>query len=120
MSFPLPQDEELAHQLQMELNVMSDVQERDEGVTVPLHGDLQPSRTVSHHFSQYSGYAFIRTVYCPCIVTFPPFLCIPLPQDEDYARQLQFEFDTSSQGDVTTLLQPSLMVSTACEAQDSG
>ena len=33
------------------------------------------------------------------------FLCIPLPQDEDYARQLQFEFDTSSQGDVTALLQ---------------
>ena len=43
--------------------------------------------------------------------------CIPLPQDEDYARQLQFEFETSSQGDVPALLQPSLMVSTACEAQ---
>ena len=34
-----------------------------------------------------------------------PFLCILLPQDEDYARQLQFEFDTGLQGDVTALLQ---------------
>ena len=51
------------------------------------------------------------------IYTLPPFLCIPLPQDEDYARQLQFEFDTTSQGDVTALFQPSLMVSTACDAQ---
>ena len=38
MPFPLPQDEELARQLQLELNAMSDVQERGEGVTVPLHG----------------------------------------------------------------------------------
>ena len=39
MPFPLPQDEELARQLQLELNAMSDVQERGEGVTVPLHGE---------------------------------------------------------------------------------
>ena len=49
MPFPLPQDEELARQLQLELNAMSDVQERGEGVTVPLHGDLQSTLTVSCH-----------------------------------------------------------------------
>ena len=49
--FPLPQDEELARQLQLELNAMSDVQGRGEGVTVPLHGDLQSTLTVSHHVS---------------------------------------------------------------------
>ena len=49
MPLPLPQDEELARQLQMELNAtcMSDVQERGEGVTVPLHGDMQSILTVS-------------------------------------------------------------------------
>ena len=52
MPLPLPQDEELARQLQLELNAMPDVQKREEGVTVPLHGDLQPSMTVSHHVSQ--------------------------------------------------------------------
>ena len=34
-----------------------------------------------------------------------PLIYIPLPQDEDYARQLQFEFDTNLQSDVTALLQ---------------
>ena len=59
MPFPLPQDEELARQLQLELNALSGVQEKGEGVTVPLHGDLQSTLTVSHH---------VRTVYCPYIV----------------------------------------------------
>ena len=54
MPFPLPQDEELARQLQMELNAMSDVQERGEGVTVPLHGDTQSILTVSHLNWEYS------------------------------------------------------------------
>ena len=40
---PLPQDEELARQLQSELDT-SDVQDRGR----PLHGDLQPTVTVSH------------------------------------------------------------------------
>ena len=53
MPFPLPQDEELARQLQLELNAMSDVQERGEGVTVPLHGDLQSTLTVSHLTWEY-------------------------------------------------------------------
>ena len=50
MPLPLPQDEELAHQLQLELNAMSDVQEGGEGVTVTLHEDLhvQSVLTVSH------------------------------------------------------------------------
>ena len=51
MPFPLPQDEVLARQLQLELNAMSDVQERGEEVSVPLHGDLQSTLTVSRHVS---------------------------------------------------------------------
>ena len=45
------QDEELARQLQMELNATSDLQERSEGGTDPLHGDRQSFLTVSHHVS---------------------------------------------------------------------
>ena len=45
---PLPQDEELARQLQLELSAVSDVQQRGEEVTVPFHGDLQSILTVSH------------------------------------------------------------------------
>ena len=44
----LPQDEEYARQLQFEFDAMSYIQNRGEGVTVPLHGDLQSTLTVSH------------------------------------------------------------------------
>ena len=50
-----PQDEEYARQLQSELDAKSDIQDRGR----PLHGDLQPSRTVSHVRSDW-GIAHIQ------------------------------------------------------------
>ena len=85
MPFPLPQDEELARQLQLELNAMSDVQERGEGVTVTLHGDLQSTLTVSCLIREYICnivspliWACIHQITCSWGLT--PFLCIPLPR----------------------------------------